>query len=286
MKRKRPKPPVIGTCRLCIKEGQVLKESHIISKFHFQECRGPEGNFRLMTSDGQAKIQDGYKEHLLCEACEQKRSKWESYARQVILGPHGTNAVRQNHLDRAWMVEMDYQKFKLYAMSLLWMMATTSLEHFQTFSLTAEELEGLRRAIDACDPLGPNDFPFTLTTVGMGGRSMITCILPPQMAVADGDRFCCVIVNGVLIQFVLNWTGHPQITEFYLRPAGGTGKQLLLIRDISEIQWLDDYFGNGTEAWRATMNHKLHSSVLRKTGKNRAQSPLAHKNARPSTDGV
>ena len=68
-------------CKLCMKE-RLLVESHIIPKFFIKKCRSIQNDnkFEVITNNiNSTNIQDGPKEKLLCQACEEKISKYETY---------------------------------------------------------------------------------------------------------------------------------------------------------------------------------------------------------------
>lgn len=78
----------VDSCPLCLGNGP-LRRSHVISKFAFDWLKetsatgymrhGPQPNVR---------VQDGFKEELLCDSCEQLLSSWESPAAEQLFKPY------------------------------------------------------------------------------------------------------------------------------------------------------------------------------------------------------
>lgn len=66
-------------CRLCLQE-KPLKESHIISKLFFKALKNKseDNSFRDLSVPNR-RTQDGIKVYLLCNDCEEKFSKYETY---------------------------------------------------------------------------------------------------------------------------------------------------------------------------------------------------------------
>jgi hypothetical protein len=106
--------PEMGQCRLCQNPGQ-LQLSHIIPKFAVRWLRESVGGAALRSSAvPNLRIQDGQKEHLLCQACEQLLSQWEAEFTERVFLPYHNNKNQPPSLVR-------YEKWALkFAVSLSW----------------------------------------------------------------------------------------------------------------------------------------------------------------------
>lgn len=74
-------------CELCLKE-RTLRKSHIIPKFVFRWMRNTGGRFLRISSAPNLRQQDGIKEKLLCQDCEQKFSKYETWFANNVFFPY------------------------------------------------------------------------------------------------------------------------------------------------------------------------------------------------------
>jgi hypothetical protein len=111
---------MIGTCRLCLSENCELRNSHIISEFNYTSCYDDKHRFYELSRDAPKKkkfVQKGFRERLLCQGCETTLSRWENYAKEII---HDGGLHLDSKGDRGFSLGgADYNKFKIYGMSLL-----------------------------------------------------------------------------------------------------------------------------------------------------------------------
>ena len=75
-------------CALCLEEGHELRLSHIYPKFTYRRMRDDDNGF-LHLSTGRPGVrprfeQDGFKERLLCDQCEQRFQRWEDYFARIV----------------------------------------------------------------------------------------------------------------------------------------------------------------------------------------------------------
>lgn len=140
-------------CALCLQKRE-LRLSHIIPEFFYKALAlyDEKHRFYAYSTVPEEPVagphQKGFREHLLCDECEGRRNPWETYARTVIFGgvpldcatdPQG-NALAEG---------VDYAKFKLFSMSLLWRAGVSSLEGFNEVNLGVHEERLRKRILDA-----------------------------------------------------------------------------------------------------------------------------------------
>ncbi len=148
----------IGICKLCLKQGQALSNSHIISEFLYRRIYDAKGRFQVFSEVENIPSgykQKGFREYLLCEICEGKVSVWEKYVKELLFdrAPKGVDL-----LNRMEYSGVDYGKFKLFQMSLIWRMGVTSLDDFNAVDLGRQHTERLRSMLYRCDPGEPHDY--------------------------------------------------------------------------------------------------------------------------------
>lgn len=162
-------------CKLCQKSAS-LQKSHIIPEFVFSSLYDDMHRMNVVSSRKQKPRpyeQKGLREKLLCIECETKLSQLELYAKTAFDGK-----PTERPLARVIIVKgVDYKKFKLFLLSILWRASISSLEFFSEVSLGRHE-EILRKMILAGD----------------SGSSVKYGIVP--FALVDGHR----IETGIVMQ--------------------------------------------------------------------------------------
>ena len=125
---------VRGTCRLCRQERE-LRESHLFPKFVFDWMRGDSGQYLRGGKNPNLRLQDGFKERLLCEECEGRLNPSETWFSSVIFRPF---------MD-SFELEFDYgpELFR-FLISVHWRILTTFLEKHE--NAVARFRDGLREA--------------------------------------------------------------------------------------------------------------------------------------------
>ncbi len=78
-------------------------------------------------------LQKGVREPLLCDACEQLLSAYERYVSRVFAGRSNVEAKQDGGLIH--LRGIDYTKFKLFALSILWRASVSSLDMFNQVEL-------------------------------------------------------------------------------------------------------------------------------------------------------
>ncbi|MBI5190511.1 MAG: hypothetical protein HZA22_07535 [Nitrospirae bacterium] len=91
-----------------------------------------------MLSDGSDnKIQKGLREYLLCSVCEGKLSAYEKYAYENVLKKLLEYTFSME--EYLYFEDVDYRRFKLFLLSVLWRAGITSIPTFQSVSLGPHE---------------------------------------------------------------------------------------------------------------------------------------------------
>ncbi len=85
-----------GKCHLCLRD-KYLQLSHVLPKFIFKWYKHNSPSYLRSGLEPNMRIQDGEKEYLFCEECEQRFSKWEDrFAREVfpkLQDPENANPI-------------------------------------------------------------------------------------------------------------------------------------------------------------------------------------------------
>ena len=128
-------------CRLCSKQ-DVLCNSHIIPEFFYEQMELYDDKHRVNILSTESRnhppyAQKGIRERLLCKRCEVRFSQLECYARRVIYGGEGIEITKneQNYFE----CTVDYAKFKLFQLSILWRVGICTHSMFSSVNLGTHE---------------------------------------------------------------------------------------------------------------------------------------------------
>ena len=163
----------MATCRLCLRERELLRKSHIIPDFMYRELFDDKHRMvkgTPITGERPQNLQSGeYEGGLLCASCDNSIiGGYEGYASKVLYGggiPIRVENVRKadDGLEITILHGLDYKIFKLFLLSILWRASISSLPFFDAVDLGPYE-EKLRVALLSGDPGPVGYFPCVLTS--------------------------------------------------------------------------------------------------------------------------
>ncbi len=112
-------------CKLCGEE-HILRKSHFIPKFVFKWLKETSATGYLRQSTNiNLRIQDGLKENLLCDNCEKKFSRFETYFANEFFYPYVNNKKNIFHYD---------SRLMSFIISLSWRIANKALKGYKKFN--------------------------------------------------------------------------------------------------------------------------------------------------------
>ncbi len=143
-------------CKLCHLDKRLC-QSHIVPESAYGSLYDNKHRF-YEVSNVQKKLpilQKGLRESLLCKCCEQHLNKYESYFADTWF----QNQLIPTHVSKeiSTIRGLDYKRFKLFHMSILWRVGITSRKEFVNVNLSNHE-ERLRQLIFDDDPGDPNQY--------------------------------------------------------------------------------------------------------------------------------
>jgi hypothetical protein len=149
-------------CRLCQKKKQ-LRNSHILPEFFYQNMYDDKHRYLQVPSDAKEKFaQKGIREYLLCQECETKLSRYEKYAAEII------REIPNFLLDLSerftYSEDVDYSRFKLFQLSIIWRAGISTSKMFESVSLGKHE-EIIRKMVDEENPGKSSDYGCLMITV-------------------------------------------------------------------------------------------------------------------------
>jgi len=133
-------------CGLC-KKPSTLSDSHIIPEFCYKPLYDEKHRARQVGNTTKYKLlQKGLREKLLCQSCEQLlNDRYEKYFNKMWFVEKALPSKMKAN-DEYLLENIDYHKFKLFHLSILFRASISSLPEFNKISLGSRE-EILRRII-------------------------------------------------------------------------------------------------------------------------------------------
>lgn len=224
------------TCRLCLKSSE-LQESHIIPRSIIKLIRDEKLNnrFHELHDKKNKTIQDGPKEYLLCNDCEQKISRYEKYFKESIhLSRHGIE-IKQNE-NFAIIENLNYCKTKLFFLSLLWRMSISSRPEFENVHIGNEE-ETIRKMIATDDPGKSSEYSIN-AVIPMINQKMQEGWSTTAFVSESQPTVYAILIGGILYYI----SGVLQNRSFLPEPLLSTNPEFLLNESGRWIIPLTDFY--------------------------------------------
>lgn len=160
--------------------------------------------------------QKGMTEPLLCEQCESVLSAYERYVSLVWGG--GSGAIFEK---RGWgtiISSLDYAKFKLFQMSVLWRAAISTIPFFKDIRIGNKHESRLREMLSAAEPGEPHEYGCLMVAIisdDLEGKTVDVVLTPERIARLDGHAAYRFIFGSAGWVFVVSnhtanfrWKGH------------------------------------------------------------------------------
>jgi hypothetical protein len=211
-----------GTCPLCL-QLQPLCDSHIVPNAFYAPLFDNKNHRALRLSvdpalrDGRAL--SGEWEPLLCGSCEQRTNVYDQHAikaikRLVWERPPITDGIPR----MGW---VDYRRFKLYHMSVLWRAAVAKRPYWKAVTLGAAHMERLRLHVLSGDPGHPSEYSCLLSAMRFDNSPATKFVMAPVRLRFEGQRAYLFTYGGVRwLQFVAQEPPPPNARYFVLSQAG------------------------------------------------------------------
>ena len=237
-------------CELC-QSNSPLQNSHIIPEFFYTQLYEDKiHRFQIVPADSlklESFEQKGVREKLLCRACEQKFGRWESYTKTAFGNGIGIKIERNEKTFT--LSNLDYRRFRLFLLSLLWRMGVSKLDFFADVKLGNKHERILRLALLNEDPLESSQYPCLMSAIHINNRFYRDGILPP-MHVRSIDQHCyCVFINGILFWFYV--ASHPLTSGLAEACISRENKLSVFVGEIREVRFLAEYASNLSSAIRS-----------------------------------
>lgn len=181
----------------------------------------------------------GFVENLLCYNCEQKFSKLEDYVKRLFYGNSNPIRIQLPLLDDP-IYQADYDKLKLFQLSVLWRASESKGQFFEAVKLSKDHSEKIRVMLLNDAPGRDHEYICSLSrlivspTVETALKSFGCAIETPGFAPVfyfDGiSEWYTFLMGGISWVYCVSSQGIPEIMkhtyvkesgQFYLLPANG-----------------------------------------------------------------
>jgi hypothetical protein len=247
------------TCKLCGLEKNLIK-AHILPEFMYQDLYNEDHRFYEFSIQD---IMDGKKlkpfiqigefdKNILCAECDNEIfGSLEKYAQKILFGtdlePNETPDCQNYELEGYEFTEcknIDYNKFKLFLLSILWRSHITNRTKFDSVNLGphADKIKNMLWNNDAGNEL---DYPIMTTSFIRANYHYKDLILEPRrMRNKDGINSYIFVIGSFQFHFYVNSANHklPEFVQVFTLKNDNSmktihlkdGMENVLIKKLSE----------------------------------------------------
>jgi hypothetical protein len=244
-----------GKCKLCGKVELLLNKSHIIPDSLYKYVFNTEHSLVKFQSNKNNKYIPNYTRHrngeyeggILCQNCDNVvvGQNLENYGSpifiQKILNNNTTSKkYQENEVKFNTLSGINYQKFKVYLLSILWRMSISNRKFFEGVDLENHEIK-LRKMILNEDPGKVEEYPFILLDCNDEAVNLNGLITSPVRLIKDSIFSYSVLIAGIIIIFKLTDSENtPSILKHTLKPDGEL--DIIKLDHDTRIVYLERFF--------------------------------------------
>ncbi len=193
----------MGICKFCNQERELC-DSHIIPEFMYKPMYQEKHQFYELSNIKKVRYhQKGLREKLLCKKCESFFSVYEGYAASVF------RKISNYSLDynKGFIIipDVDYIKYKLFLLSVLWRMSISKKSVFKISSLGPYK-ERIHNLLLNKDPGKTYQYTFHQGIILLNGKQEKDLIVPPNSKRINGINTHSFVMHGML--FIINCVNH------------------------------------------------------------------------------
>lgn len=217
-------------CKLCNGNKKLIK-SHIIPEFCYKPLYDESHRFPGCSDAPNGNIdmrQKGIYEKMLCEDCEKILSKYESYVRNFLYGKNGIIKNKDTY------ILVDYQKFKMFALSILWRAGIANEKSFQHVQLGKSHEEKLQKMILSGEPGKYYEYGFFLSYNIDDDEKIIDNLInnPDWKRIRNGHNLYRFLFSGIWWMFFVS--NHEKSLSKELFSLKEDGRLIIYEKKLSE----------------------------------------------------
>lgn len=224
-------------CRLCHKD-RILRKSHIVPEFLYSHLYNEKGHMMGINgigAKGWKPLQQGIREHLFCEECEQHFNEHfeKPFRQQWVVNcplPDPWN-VPEPH----W-ISVSYATFKLFHLSVLFRASVSSLPTYSEAVLGIHE-ERLRQMIWTKNPGEALEYPiWGLALVHHQTSKIVQLVSQVQRGRFAGQRCYAICYGGMQWWIGVNSHRNSELEAICLQKDGRIPVSTINWRELGLIQ--------------------------------------------------
>ena len=203
-------------CRLCNQDKTLLKQSHIIPDFMYKGLFD-EKHFIApvdLIEFKRKKLQPNgfYDSYILCDDCDRKLlGSLESYSSMVIWGGEGREdrypafERKVNQLNQKFLhlTNVNYSKFKLFLLSIIWRASISKQKIFDSV-LLGEYEDKIRKMIFENDPGRAYEYPVGVFVLTENNNHPTKMIANPIKVMNGNNLSYLFLINGLVINYKID----------------------------------------------------------------------------------
>lgn len=221
---------MIGICKLCKQEKELIKKSHIFPDFLYKNMFDQNHRIRQITIDIETRDEvvknpptGEYEGGLLCANCDNVIiGQYETYVSNLLMcanlkdneKPELINIVNQEGIEFLECNNVDYKKLKLFLLSLLFRADISSRKTFANVQLGAYN-DKIRKMILDGNPSNDKDIGIVILSWNNDNKVTKDYIFQPTRHKINGRTHYVLILLGYLIIFYVSPDNIQKDIEFF-----------------------------------------------------------------------
>jgi hypothetical protein len=220
----------MSICQLCLKERE-LRNSHVVPEFLYAKLYNDKNHLMGINgrgSRGWKPLQQGIREPLFCEACEQHFNEYceKPFRTQWVVSSPLPDPW---HVPEPYWVTVDYSSFKLFHLSVLFRAGVCNLPTFADVKLGPHG-EQLRRMLINRDPGYFWQYPVAgLVVLHHQSQRIVEMVCRAQQYRVLGLRCYAIVYGGVQWWFCVSSQRNREFEQIALHSDGRM--------QFNSIQW-------------------------------------------------
>lgn len=211
----------MGKCLLCLNEKTLLKKSHIIPDFFYREAGLYNEKHKIIKINVEAFAKSkrisyvpsgDYEGGILCNDCDNELiGELETYGRKILYG--GLNPSEQiecfhvvnpnDGMKSTICKNVDYQRFKLFLLSILFRASISKRDLFQEASISDNELEALRLMLVNRNAGLSDNFPIIMFSYLEDETIPNDLISPALKSTPPGKTLITFLIGGFVFTYYI-----------------------------------------------------------------------------------
>jgi len=212
----------MANCKLCGQDKELLKRSHIIPDFMYRNLGLFNNNHQLYRINVQEYLESSekvsllpngeYEGGLLCSNCDNVIiGQYENYAKRVLFGGTGKEPCCigknfRNPIDGqeiSVFEHVDFLKFKLFLLSILWRASISSRPIFSDVSIASNHETIIRNMLLSGNPGEVGDYPIIALSYLNDSSLPKDFIGQPRISEDNGMPIITFLIGGIALLFCI-----------------------------------------------------------------------------------